>query len=61
MHFELSKRLLNMKMHDGQSVYDHCMIMIKDLEELEKLGLNMQRELKVDLVLQSLISLFRQF
>ena len=58
MYFELSKRLFNMKMHEGQSIHDHCMTMIKDLEELEKLKLNMQRELKVDLILQSLISLF---
>ena len=50
-----------MKMYEGQSVHNHCMTMIKDLEELKKLGLNMQRELKVDLILQFLISLFRKF
>ena len=49
--FELSKRLFNMKMHDGQSVHDHYMTMIKDFKELEKLELTMQRELKVDLIL----------
>nr|XP_010908682.1 uncharacterized protein LOC105035001 [Elaeis guineensis] len=59
--FELSKRLFNMKMHDEQSAHDHYMTMIKDLEELKKLRLNMQRELKVDLILQSLISSFGQF
>ena len=58
IRFELSKRLFNIKMRKGQSVHDHCMIMIKDLKELEKLGLNMQRELKVDLILQSLTSSF---
>ena len=50
-----------MKMRERQSVHDHCITMIKDLEELEKLGLNMQRELKVNLNLQSLINLFGQF
>ena len=48
-------------MSDGQSVHDHCMTMIKDLKELEKLGLTMQKELKVDLILQSLTSSFGQF
>ena len=37
------------------------MTMIKDLEELEKLGLNVQREIKIDLILQSLTSSFGQF
>ena len=37
--FEVSKRLFNLKMHEGQSVHKHCMI--KDIEELEKLGLDM--------------------
>ena len=41
VHFELFKRLINIKMHEGQSVHDYCMIMIKDLEELEKLELTM--------------------
>ena len=40
VHFELSKQLFNMKMHEGQLVHDHCMTMIKDLEELKKLGIN---------------------
>ena len=48
-------------MHDRQSVHDHCMTIIKDLEELEKLGLNIQRKLKINLILQFLISLFGQF
>ena len=60
-HFDLSKQLFNMKMREEQSVHDHCMTMIKNLEELEKLELSMQRELKVDLILQSLTSSFGQF
>ena len=61
MHFELFKQLFNMKMYEEQSVHDHCITMIKDLKELEKLRLNIQRELKVDLILQSLTSSFEQF
>ena len=37
------------------------MTIIKNLEELEKLRLTIQRELKIDLILQSLTSLFGQF
>ena len=32
-------------------IHDYYMTMIKDLEELEKFKLNMQKELKIDLVL----------
>ena len=35
--------------------------MIKDLKELEKLNMTMQEELQVDLILQSLTSLYGQF
>ena len=40
-HFEVSKRLLNLKMHERQSVHEHYMTVIKDIEELEKFGLDM--------------------
>ena len=43
--FELSKWLFNMKVHEGQSVHDHYITMIKDLEELEKLGMLTDKEL----------------
>ncbi|OAY70105.1 Retrovirus-related Pol polyprotein from transposon TNT 1-94, partial [Ananas comosus] len=59
--FEVSKRLFKAKMHDGQSVHDHCLTMIKDLEELEKLGVKMDKELQVDLILQSLPVSYGQF
>ena len=45
VYFEVSQRLFNLKMHEGQSVHKHCMIVIKDIEELGKLGLDMQKEL----------------
>ena len=34
--YQVCKRLFKTKMRDGQSVQDHCLTMIKDLEELEK-------------------------
>ena len=37
------------------------MTVIKDIEELEKLGLEMQKELQMDLILQSLTSSYSQF
>ena len=43
--FKLFKRLFNLKMHEGQLVNEHCMTVIKDIEELEKLGLDMQKKL----------------
>ena len=51
VRFEVSKRLFNLKMSKGQSVHEHCMIVIKDIEELEKVGLNMQKKLQMDLIL----------
>ena len=41
-------------MHDGQSNNDHYLTMIKDIEELQKLGMNMDKKLYVDLILQFL-------
>ena len=37
--FEVFKRLFNLKMHEGQSVHEHCMTVIKDIKELEKVRL----------------------
>ena len=45
VHFEVSKRLFNTKMRDGQPVHDHCLTMIKDIEQLEKLGIPIHKEL----------------
>ena len=58
VHFEVSQRLFRVKMHDGQSINDHCLIMIKDIEELQKLGMNIDKKLQVDLILQSLADLY---
>ena len=54
--FEVSKRVFYTKMCEGQSVHDHCLAMIKDIEQLEKLDMSMSRDLQVDLILHSLPS-----
>ena len=59
--FEVSKRIFHTKMREGQSVHDHCLNIIKDIEQLEKLGMSMSRDLQVDLILQSLSSCYGQF
>ena len=32
---KVSKRLFNLKIHEGQSVHEYCMTVIKDIEKLE--------------------------
>ena len=48
------KDFLKAKMRDGQSVQDHCLTMIKDLEELKKLGIILDKDFQIDVILQSL-------
>ena len=48
-------------MHDRQSVYDRYLIMIKDIKKLKRLDMTMHKELLVDLILQSLFSLYGLF
>ena len=48
-------------MREGQSVHDHGLTMIKDLEKLEKLGMTMHKELQTDLIPQSLPASYEQF
>ena len=42
-YFEVSKRLFNLKINEGQSVHEHCLTVIKDIEELGKLELEIQK------------------
>ena len=51
--YQVTKRLFKAQMRDGQSVQDHCLMMIKDLEELEKLGVKLDKNLQIDITLQS--------
>ena len=48
-------------MHDGQLVQDHCLTMIQDLEELEKLGVILDKDFQIDVILQSLSDAYGQF
>ena len=48
-------------MHDGQSVQVHYLMMIKDLEELEKLKVKLDQDLQNDIILQSLTDVYGQF
>ena len=43
--YQVTKWLFKAKMHDGQSVQDHYLMMIKDLEELEKLSVKLDQDL----------------
>ena len=60
-HFEVFQRLFRVKICDRQSVNDHYLTMIKDIEELQKLRMNMDKELQVDLILQSFSDSYEQF
>ena len=48
-------------MRDGQLVQDHCLMMIKDLEVLEKLDVKLDQDLQINIILQSLTNAYRQF
>ena len=50
-HFKIFWRLFRVKMHDRQFIKDHYLTMIKDIEELQKLEINMDKKLQVDLIL----------
>ena len=42
--YQVCQRLFKVKMRDGQSVQDHCLTMIKDLQELEKLDIILDKD-----------------
>ena len=52
--YQVTRRSFKAQMRDGQSIQDHCLMMIKNLEELEKLGVKIDRDLQIDVILQSL-------
>ena len=59
--YQVCQRLFKTKMHDWQSVQDHCLSMIKDLKELEKLDVILDRDFQIDVILQSLSNTYGQF
>ena len=50
----VTKQLFKAKIHDGQSVQDNYLMMIKNLVELEKLEVRLDLDLQNDIILQSL-------
>ena len=42
--YQVCQRLFKAKIHDGQSVQDHCLTIIKDLEKLEKLDIILDKD-----------------
>ncbi|XP_017982345.1 PREDICTED: uncharacterized protein LOC108663260 [Theobroma cacao] len=59
--YEISKELFRCKMAESSFVRPHVLKMIGLIERLGQLGLAMDHELSIDLVLQSLLDSFSQF
>ena len=59
--YQVCQKLFKAKMRDRQSVQDHCLTMINDLEELEKLSVILDKDFQTDVILQSLSDAFGQF
>ena len=57
----MSKAIHNTKMAEGSSVREHCLTMIFNLNTLEVLGVDIDGESQVDMILQSLPESFREF
>ena len=49
--YQITKKLFKTQMCDGQSVQDHYLMMIKNLEELEKLDVKLDQDLQIDIIL----------
>ena len=52
--------LINTRM-TGERVKDHCLAMISHISRAEVMGAKLQKEMKIDLILQSLPKHFNQF
>ena len=55
------RQIYNTKMAEGTSVREHCLRMISNLNTLEVLGADIDRESQVDMILQSLPESFKEF
>ena len=51
---ETMRQIYNTKMAEGSSIKEHCLTMISNLNTLEVLGVDIDRESQVDMILQSL-------
>ena len=58
---ETMRQIYNTKMAKGNSVREHCLTMIFDLNTLEVLGADIDGESQVDMILQSLSESFKEF
>ena len=58
---ETMRQIYNTKMAEGTSVKEHCLKMISNLNTLEVLGVGIDGESQVDMLLQSLPELFKEF
>ncbi|VFQ90036.1 unnamed protein product, partial [Cuscuta campestris] len=58
--FLVSKALLSFKLSSGNPVGPHVLKMIGYITNLEKLGFSLQKELAMDLILQSLPELYKE-
>ncbi|WRX16506.1 zinc finger protein [Theobroma cacao] len=59
--YEISKELFRCKIAEGSSIRPHVLKMIGLIKRLGQLGLAMDHELSIDLVVQSLLDSFSQF
>ena len=55
------RQIYNTKMTEGTSVREHCLRMISNLNALEVLGVDIDGESQVDMLLQSLSESFKEF
>ena len=58
---ETMRQIYNTKMAEGSSVREHCLTMISNLNTLEVLGADIDKESQVDIILQSLPESFKEF
>ena len=61
MRQETMRQIYITKMAEGTSVREHCLRMISNLNTLEVLGVNIDGESQVDMILQSLPKSFKEF
>ena len=58
---ETMRQIYNTKMTESTSVREHCLGMISNLNTLEVLSTDIDRESQVDMILQSLPESFKEF
>ena len=58
---ETMRQIYNTKMAKGNSVREHCLAMISNMNTLEVLGVDIGGKSQVDMILQSLPESFKEF